>query len=366
MAYKRIRKGKVQWLAEVRVMVNGRMVRRTKTFATKTEALKWELEIKEKLQAQNQDIQQTNLESSAKEPTCVEWATAYLKFCKDRVTPRVWKEKKAALERFFKGLPPEMLVKEITSQIAIKKLQQRRDETTGYQANKDLVHLKAAWNWGQKYVTGWPQIPNPFNLPKFPYKKWTKYVPPMEDVKKVLNVMKPKDRTMLLFFLHTGARRNEVFKLKWQDIDFANNLVWLTTRKRKEGMEERDSVPLTQELRQALLKLRAESGQYEYVFVTEEGNPYKNRNQWLPRACKKAGVRTFRFHAIRHLTASWLDAHNVPLTTIQRILRHRNPNTTARYLHELRGVQVDLDAIFSGQKKPCKILEFKKEKASNE
>jgi integrase len=176
----------------------------------------------------------------------------------------------------------------------------------------------------------------------------------MEDVKKVLNVMKPRDRTMLLFFLHTGARRNEVLRLKWKDIDFANNLVWLTTRKRREGMEEKDSVPLTQELRQALLKLRAENGQYEYVFVNKKGEPYRERNHWLPRACKKAGVKTFRFHA-RHLTASWLDAHNVPLTTIQRILRHKNPNTTARYLHELRGVQVDLDAIFSGQKKSCKM-----------
>jgi hypothetical protein len=49
----------------------------------------------------------------------------------------------------------------------------------------------------------------------------------------------------------------------------------------------------------------------------------------------------------------------VPLTTIQRILRHRNPNTTARYLHELRGVQVDMDAIFSGQsEKKAKVLEF--------
>ncbi|MBT8763103.1 site-specific integrase [Desulfohalobiaceae bacterium Ax17] len=364
MAYKRIRKGKVQWLAEVRVMVQGRMVRKTKICSSKTEALKWELEIKENLQKQN--TRMTNSEFSVEqEPTCAKWATAYLEFCQDRVTPRVWQEKKDALERFFKGSSPDMLVKEITSELAMNKLKKRRQETTGYQANKDLVHLKAAWNWGQKYLSGWPQVPNPFNLPKFPYKKWTKYVPPIEDVEKVLDVMRPRDKTMLLFLLHTGARKNEVFNLKWKDVDFANNQVWLTTRKRRGGMEERDTVPLTSELRQALLNLRAESGQYEHVFVTKEGKPYKDRSAWLPRACKKAGVKTFRFHAIRHLTASWLDAHNVPLTTIQRILRHRNPHTTARYLHELRGVQVDLDAIFS-RKKPAKILEFKKEKASNE
>ena len=186
----------------------------------------------------------------------------------------------------------------------------------------------------------------------------------MEDVEKVMKVMNEEDRTMLLCFLHTGARKNEILRLKWSDVDFANNLIWLTTRKRKDGMEERDSLPMTQELRNALLKLRAKNGQYEYVFVNKEGRPYKDRNQWLPRACKKADVKTFRFHAIRHLTASWLDAHGIPLTTIQRILRHRNPHTTARYLHELRGVQISLDEVFS--KKPGRVLEFRKEKASNE
>jgi len=185
----------------------------------------------------------------------------------------------------------------------------------------------------------------------------------MEDVEKVMKVMNEEDRTMLLCFLHTGARKNEILRLKWSDVDFANNLIWLTTRKRKDGMEERDSLPMTQELRNALLKLRAKNGQYEYVFVNKEGRPYKDRNQWLPRACKKADVKTFRFHAIRHLTASWLDAHGIPLTTIQRVLRHRDPHTTAIYLHDLRGVQISLDEIFS--KKPGKILEFKKGKASN-
>jgi len=346
MPYKRVRKGKVQWVVDIKTPEK----RITKIFRTKNEAVEFEVKIKKLIKAK----------TSTNTISLLEWAEKYLDFCKDRVTERVWKEKKDALQRLFKGLNPDWPVERITPELAIKKLQQRREESTGYQANKDLVHLKAAWNWGQKYLSSWPQIPNPFNLPKFPYKKWTKYVPPMEDVQKVLEVMEPKDRTMLLFLLHTGARKNEVFKLKWSDIDFANNQVWLTTRKRRGGMEERDSIPLTQELREALLKLRAESGQHEYVFVNRKGKPYKDRNHWLPNACKKAGVKTFRFHAIRHLTASWLDAHGVPLTTIQRILRHRNSYTTARYLHELRGIQINLDEIFSGGK-TGKIIEFPNE-----
>ena len=78
----------------------------------------------------------------------------------------------------------------------------------------------------------------------------------MEDVLKVMELMNEEDKTMLLVFLHTGARRGEVFRLKWSDVDFANNLIWLTTRKRNGGMEERDALPMTEQLRKALLRHR--------------------------------------------------------------------------------------------------------------
>jgi len=42
-------------------------------------------------------------------------------------------------------------------------------------------------------------------------------------------------------------------------------------------------------------------------------------------------------------------------------LRHKSSHTTARYLHELRGVQISLDEVF-GKKKAGKVLDFKKEK----
>jgi integrase len=51
--------------------------------------------------------------------------------------------------------------------------------------------------------------------------------------------------------------------------------------------------------------------------------------------CRKAGVRYFRFHALRHLGASILDRENVPLGTIQRILGHENRTTTEIYLHSI-------------------------------
>ncbi len=51
--------------------------------------------------------------------------------------------------------------------------------------------------------------------------------------------------------------------------------------------------------------------------------------------CKKAGVKYFRFHPIRHSGASILDYNNVSTGSIQRILGHENRTTTEIYLHSI-------------------------------
>jgi integrase len=57
--------------------------------------------------------------------------------------------------------------------------------------------------------------------------------------------------------------------------------------------------------------------------------------------CKKAGVRYFRFHPIRHAGASIMDGNNVPIGAIQRILGHENRTTTEIYLHSIGNMERD-------------------------
>ena len=92
----------------------------------------------------------------------------------------------------------------------------------------------------------------------------------------------------------------------------------------------------------------------EHIFVCLEatpfcgeyqGKPFQKRRHLMGRLCKRAGVKPFGFHAIRHLTASYLDRQGVELRLIQGILRHRSAMTTSRYLHSLRGAGEVLDAV---------------------
>ena len=74
--------------------------------------------------------------------------------------------------------------------------------------------------------------------------------------------------------------------------------------------------------------------------------PFKHYRKTILRTlCKKAGLRPFTFHALRHAGASIMDHHNVPIGSIQKILRHENRSTTEIYLHTLRDAEREAIAV---------------------
>ena len=195
-----------------------------------------------------------------------------------------------------------------------------------------------------------------------------RYIPPEEDFWTVYDSAKGQDKVMLLTYLHTAARRSEIFRLIWDDVDFPGNRLRLWTRKRKDGLEF-DWVTITSELGEAL-KWWHENRTFpdaEHVFLCEEntpycsdyyGKPFQVRQHWLKRGCEKAGVKPFGIHAIRHLSASILDDAGYPMTVIQTLLRHKNANTTSKYLHKLRGMRTALDEAFKRKDRPTITAKF--------
>src|SRR5262249_40569299 len=156
-----------------------------------------------------------------------------------------------------------------------------------------------------------------------------------QDFWKVFEGAQGQDRVMLLAFLHTAARRGELYRLQWSDVDFDRQCIRLTTKKRQNGSLEADWIPMTDVLVSALLEHR-QSAVSEWVFTQTEGRRQGRayiENRGFPRElCLSAGVKPFGCHAIRHLTASILAKHNTPMVQIQEILRHRKLATTERYI----------------------------------
>ena len=75
-----------------------------------------------------------------------------------------------------------------------------------------------------------------------------------------------------------------------------------------------------------------------YVFHNTDGTPYTytQKKDTMKKLCRKAGVKIFGFHAIRHHVASILaDSGKASLSQIQKMLRHRRTTTTDNYIKTL-------------------------------
>jgi integrase len=268
---------------------------------------------------------------------------------------KTYREKRSMLRSFFKHVDPTLSVTELTSAMVMDYLLKQKEQRSGYAANKDRKNLIAAWNWGKIYMN--PVLPpsNPCTVRKLPEVRNPRYVPPAEDFWKVYDLAEGQDRVMLLTFLHTAGRRGEIFRLTVSDIDFQNNRIRLATKKRTGGNLEYDWLPMTAELKKELswwlenrpLKKKA------HVFMCLEtrkfqfehyGEPYVYRAKFMKSLCAKAGIKTFGFHAIRHLTASQLYSMGYSVATIQALLRHKSAGTTERYLRTL-GLEHIRDAV---------------------
>ena len=207
---------------------------------------------------------------------------------KSRFTPKVYDEKRFIFKRFFKAVDPEMLASEMRPRLALSYLQKQAEERSGYAANKERKNLLAAWNWGIKYLA--LPAPNPFLVDKFPEQRHNRYVPPEDDFWKVYDVAEGQDKVMLLAYLQSAARRSELFRLRWEDVDFAKGEIRLTTRKRMGGSLEEDWLPMLDELHIALLHHK-QAIKSDWVFPDPEtGGPYLYRQHWMKRMCARAGV----------------------------------------------------------------------------
>lgn len=73
--------------------------------------------------------------------------------------------------------------------------------------------------------------------------------------------------------------------------------------------------------------------QKEHCFCNEDGSPVQHIKKALKNACKKAGLKGVTPHTMRHTFASHLIMSGVDMRSVQRLLGHKNINTTMVYSH---------------------------------
>jgi integrase len=137
---------------------------------------------------------------------------------------------------------------------------------------------------------------------------------------------------VIRLLLLTGARRNEVLTMRWEDLNLTKAKWSKSPSYTKQGKHH--TVPLNAPACQLLADRMARKADGEYVFP---GNGSKQHlvNIWhaFQRLCKTAGIEGLRIHDLRHSYASALASAGHSLPLIGALLGHTQPQTTARYAH---------------------------------
>jgi integrase len=235
----------------------------------------------------------------------------------------------------------------------------KRRKVSNYAANKEIRYLRSLFNFGVK--KNWIMHNPTKGIEFLPVEKIVKYIPPQEDIDKVISVATPDVQDYLWTIRDTLGRMSEINRLCWDDVDFNSLSVTLYTRKKRGGHLTPRKIPMTLRLHNILKRRHADrKDDVPWVFWHEftssktgkkQIGPFTERKRIMRTLCKKAGVKYFRFHAFRHASASVMDSKNVPIGAIQRILGHENRTTTEIYLHSIGGTEREAIRVLESESK---------------
>ena len=179
--------------------------------------------------------------------------------------------------------------------------------------------------------------------PKIP--KTEPVCPEREEVERMLaaigqsNLLDDKDKLKLALLIvipgGTGVRFIELAKLPWRNVNFDRQEIKIMGKGEKERI-----IPMLSVIA-GLLSAWREYSPGELVFPT--GSKYgridpADTNRMLKRLAKRAGVRPFSIHKLRHYFATYALAAGADLKLISLILGHASVSITAdTYRHVLTG-----------------------------
>ena len=182
----------------------------------------------------------------------------------------------------------------------------------------------------------------------------------VEQIQAILHALESeplKWQVCVQLLIATGARRGEIMGLRWENVDWAENKLYLcenrvytpesgaisTTLKTGENRYVSVSLSVMALLKrwraeQAATFLKLGISPSGYVLTAENGRPMHpdSPTNWLPKFAKRHGLPPIHPHKFRHTQASLLIAQGVDILTVSKRLGHAKVSTTLDiYSHAL-------------------------------
>jgi integrase/recombinase XerD len=183
-----------------------------------------------------------------------------------------------------------------------------------------------------------------------------------EDAAMLGAVSTPLERILVPLLRWTGMRSSEAEALRWQNVRFADQEIWVTTSKTPGG---RRVIPIFDPLMPVLEEWhrrrdsRAVTGEQCFVLATSSGKPLSHTQVWVSvkRVAHRAGVRrqvapdrggmnisAVSPHTLRRTFASDLFNRGARLEVISRLLGHSETRTTEASYAQLLDARISWEA----------------------
>ena len=136
-----------------------------------------------------------------------------------------------------------------------------------------------------------------------------------DEADRLIAELPPHLAAMARFSLATGLRELNVCRLEWRQVDLERRIAWIHADQAK--AKRVIAVPLNAE---AVVVLREQAGKHPVRVFTYAGRPLESAGfgAWK-NALKRAGIKDFRWHDLRHTWASWHIAAGTPLVVLKEL-----------------------------------------------
>ena len=245
-------------------------------------------------------------------------------------TDKAYNQSLSFLKKYFGNI----LINRISNGQMIKYFENRINESSIYQARKDLICFSSCFNYAikQNYIMNNPcKGIKRFKIPE----KQPLFFSESEFQTLLRFIDNEVIKDMVIISAHTGLRQMELLTLRWSQIDFKEKALILDNQFSITKSKRVRAIPLNLTALQIFTKLEINKGNNDLIF---SWNGYLFKQNFIGSIFKgyvlKAGLNPkLHWHSLRHTCASWLIQKGVPIFNVQHILGHADIKTTSIYAH---------------------------------
>lgn len=161
-----------------------------------------------------------------------------------------------------------------------------------------------------------------------------------DELDKAIAALRPYQQPLFICLAWTAARPDELFALRWHDIDFERNEIRINkgrvrgrenTTKTKSGNR---TIYMLSIVKETLIQLKQNPTQHVegFVFLNRHGQPYdKHVDREWRTALRKAEIRHRPAYQLRHTFASLCLSNGLQPTWVAKMLGHSTPQITFKH-----------------------------------